>query len=251
MRALIASALLAVCLAGGARADALGEAWQAYAQGAYAAAAEQADAAGGVEGHVMAARAINTRLVIEGSNAADARRAQRHAEAALDVEPDHVEALIQRAAAVGFEARVSSDLANYFRGSARRVRDSVDQALRLAPGDARARAVSGAWHLELVWRGGDAARSLYGADVQAGLAEFEAALRLGADPMAGVQFAALLVALDAEAHRARALDALDWTLEQPAELHVDEIAHARAAALNDAIDEPERRQALLARWLEP
>ena len=241
-------ALLLALAASPAFAD-IGAARQAYAAGEYDSAAALAGHGGGAEGYVLAAEAISTRLVLEGADAGAARRARRHAEGALAAEPDNVAALVQLAVSYGLEARASSDVSNYFRGSAHKGRQALDRALTLAPGNAQARAVSGAWHLEILWRGGEAGRRIYGADAETGIAEFEAALRLGAAPMAGVQYAALLLALDADAYRDRAEAALDWTRTQAAETAFDRSALERADALRNVMENAEARNALIHGWL--
>ena len=92
-------------------------------------------------------------------------------------------------------------------------------------------------------------RRIYGADAETGIAEFEAALRLGAAPMAGVQYAALLLALDADAYRDRAEAALDWTRTQAAETAFDRSALERADALRNVMENAEARNALIHGWL--
>lgn len=247
MRTLI-SAFLILSVAGPALAD-IGAARQAYASGDYVFAAETAAEIESADAQVLAAEAISTRLVLEGADARAARTARDHAEAALEMEPDSVSALVQLAVSYGLEARASSDFANYFRGSAARGREALDRALTLEPGNAQARAVSGAWHLEILWRGGETAQRLYGANAPDGIADFEAALRLGAAPMAGAQYAALLLALDPAAHRDRAEAALDWTLTQPVETAFDDAAVQRAGALREALDDDKARASLIRDWL--
>ncbi|WP_022698333.1 hypothetical protein [Euryhalocaulis caribicus] len=247
MRTLL-TALLALTAAGPALAD-IGAARQAYASGDYVRAAETAAEIERAEAQVLAAEAISTRLVLEGANARAARTARGHAEAALEMDPDSVSALVQLAVSYGLEARASSDIANYFRGSAARGREALDRAQTLQPNNAQARAVSGAWHLEILWRGGETAQRLYGANAPDGIADFEAALQLGAAPMAGAQYAALLLALDPAAHRDRARATLDWTLAQPVETAFDDAAVQRAGALREALDEDEARAALIRDWL--
>jgi len=222
---------------------------EAYMEGRYADAADLAEDGGSASGLILAAQAIQTRLLLEGADAGEARRARRLAERALEREPNSVEALIQIAVSYGMEARASGSAMTYFRGSPRKGREALDRALSLEPANARARAVSGAWHLEVLWRGGEAGERLYGADLETGIAEFEAAMRLGAEAMAGTQFAQLLAVHDETAHRESINHAIAWTLDQPAPSHLDRVAQDRARRLEEVLARGEPLAPIAEPWL--
>ncbi|GAB4491823.1 MAG: hypothetical protein Tsb0010_00320 [Parvularculaceae bacterium] len=128
----------------------------------------------------LAARAALARAVLADSER-DAKRLAREAEAyakaALDADPELLEAHLQYAAALGLRGRHTSGLAAHLQGLARRSRRHLDRALELEPENAWALSMIGAWHMEVVRRGG---ARVYDASLEKGIDYYEAALR--ADP---------------------------------------------------------------------
>lgn len=151
-----------------------------YAAGDYLGATEIAAETDDARTLALAARAVLARAVLAESEK-DAKRlareAEDYAEAALEADPELLEAHLQTAAALGLRGRHTSGLAAHLQGLARRSRRHLDQALALAPENAWALSMIGAWHMEVVRRGG---ARVYDASLEKGLEYYEAALR--ADP---------------------------------------------------------------------
>lgn len=155
-----------------------------YASGDYTAAAERAVATKTADGDALAARALLASAVFaareerEALVAAGAAAARR----AIERDPHSREGHLQLAIALGYQGRAMGQMAAHESGLAHDARTAIDAALAVAPDDAWARAVSGAWHLEIVKRAGPLlAYSLYDASREAGLAELRLAAMTGRD----------------------------------------------------------------------
>ena len=187
--------------------DAYAAAMTYYNEGAYALAAEIAGADRSADALALASRAelAQAILAVAPRRAIKlARRAEGYAAAALAVDPEHVEANLQYAAAIGLRGKHVSRLAAHMKGLARKGRRHLERALDLAPGDPWALSLMGAWHMEVARRGGG---RIYGASIEEGIAYYEAAL--AADPdniVIAVNFADALAASGDPALRGRALD---------------------------------------------
>lgn len=207
--ALIVAMLAAATLwAGGAVAEApAGEASRLYATGEYMAAADAASNHDTSANLAFAARALLTLCVTTedtGDVATLLDRAERLARAALNRDPESVDARLQLALVYGMRSQRASIAEAFARNYAPRGRRLIEQALARAPDDARAYALLGAWHLEVLRRGGHAGAFAYGARFADGVAAFEHAMRLAPDdPTIPLHYAVALTQLDAEAHSAR------------------------------------------------
>lgn len=253
-RATAALAFLWAAAAGPALPQAsLADAQGLYAAGRYEAAAEAGEASGDPAALALAARALNARTLLAGAAGADpavVARARALAEAALAKAPGSVEGRLQRATALGFQARKLSPGAAWRQGLVQRARADIDAAIRMSPREAWGHALLGGWHLEAVRRGGPAA-ALIGASERAGRAAFARALALETDePAAPFYFALSLLALDFEAHRAEALRLLARAQADGARGAFDRDIQARARDLAAALEtDPARAKVLAARWL--
>jgi hypothetical protein len=229
------------------------EAVTAYAAGRYEAAADAGEAAGDAVSLALGARALNARTLLAGAGAADpavVARARRLAEAALAKDPSSIEGRLQRATALGFQARRLSPGAAWRQGLVQRARAEIDAAVRLAPREAWGHALLGGWHLEAVRRGG-AAAGLIGASERAGRAAFGRALALEtSEPAAPFYFALSLLALDFDGHRAEAQRLLARAQADAARSAFDREIQSRARDLAVALEaDPGRARSLAARWL--
>jgi hypothetical protein len=225
----------------------------AFGAGRYEAAAEAGEAAGDAASLALAARALNARTLLAGAGGADpasVARALRLAEAALAKEPGLLEGRLQRATALGFQARRLTPGAAWRQGLVQRARSEIDAAIRTNPREAWGHALLGGWHMEAVRRGGPAA-ALIGASERAGRAAFGRALALETDePAAPFYFALSLLALDFDAHRAEAQRLLARAQGDAARGAFDREIQARARELAAALEaDPARARTLAARWL--
>ncbi len=173
----LASWLIALCVVAGAvaptAAAALDEAEARYAHGDLAGAAALARSLASAKGFALAARATLVEAIYRSPDAdrqALVERAAADAEAALARDPDHVDAHLQLAIALGQLAELDDPLSAHLNGYAREGKALIDRALALDPDNAWAQALLGMWHLRLVQRAGDAlAASLYGAGRKTGI----------------------------------------------------------------------------------
>jgi tetratricopeptide (TPR) repeat protein len=210
-----------------------------YAAGNYLAAADAANDRTSSESLAFAARALLTACVAADPDApigALLDRAERYARQALALDPGSVDARLQLALVYGMRGQRASLPGAFARNYAPRGRRLIDQALALAPGDARAYALLGAWHLEILRRGGGAGALVYGADFDEGAAAFERAMHLAPDdPLAPLHYALALIHLDATANAEHAAALLAIATALPPrdafESHAQQIGAALAETL--------------------
>ncbi|MDX2233135.1 MAG: hypothetical protein NW200_01440 [Hyphomonadaceae bacterium] len=201
--------IVALACAAPAPAQAQSRAQAAYVAGDFMAAAARVEAVGGDRS--LAARALLAAVLTGGPvDDVDAliARAEAHARAGAAADPDDAEPRLHLALALGMKARRAPLRDAVKAGYAREGRALIDAALRLAPASPWAHALDGAWHLEILRRGGRVGASLYGAERGAGLAAFERARALApGDAAIAYQYAVALLELDGArgAARARAL----------------------------------------------
>ena len=224
---IIASA--AVCAAARAAPDA--DAFRAYADGDYEAAAANAAQLGGGENLALAARALNALAYLE-TDDKDARkiaaRALEYAEAANEADPLLVEAQLQEAIALAQRGARMAPWRGFFLDLAGRAREALDAALDMDPGNAWALSSSAAWHLEVSRRGGE---GRFDSDPDIGYQQFLAAREAApGNLLIAYECALRLIAYDRSEWRSVALQSLDaalaLSLENAFEAAVQD--HARA-----------------------
>lgn len=189
-----------------AAAEPPGAALDLYASGRYIAAAEIAGRdAGSADSLAFAARSRLAACLTSGEGVdieALLDRAERDARAALALQPNSVEARLRWALTLGVRGRRASLAEALARGYAPRGRHLIDEALAIAPDNAEANALLGAWHLEILRRGGRAGALVMGARLSNGIAAFDRARALAPhDPMIALQYAVALTELDAPRFR--------------------------------------------------
>ncbi len=245
-RTLLFIALL-TCLAGSpAFAEPPNAALRLYAAGEFVAAADLADTQPSAASRAFASRALVAACASAQSPAmidALLTRAEGSARQALALDPHSVDARLQLALVFGMEGRRVS-LAHAFASRfASRGKRLIDDALALDPNDAHAHAMLGAWHLEVMRRGGAAGAFFYGARTSAGITEFERARALAPnDVLIQLHYAVALLALDPVTYGARArsltraviashpTDALEALAEETAERLQAALAQSPQAA---------------------
>jgi len=217
------AALVVLVLGGGfGHAADLAAAERLYHDGRFAKAAELGRAAGSADGHALAAKATLVRgayLARQDERAKLFRRAAGDARNALALDPDHVDARLQLAIALGHIGAHEGPITAHLDGYAREAKEHIDRALTLAPDYAWVHGVLGMWHLQIVRHGGPAlARELYAASRQDGRAHCERARTLAPGELAlRYGCAVSLLELDAEAFGRRAIDELEHIVRSPAD----------------------------------
>jgi len=200
---LLAAPLLALALvAAPASADPPSAALRLYAAGDYLAAAASAEAQASPAALVFAARALMAAcMTAPHQRDVDAwlARAEGSAAQALSLDPSSVDARLQLAFTIGARARRVSMAEAVARNYAPRGRRLIQEALARAPNNAEAHALLGAWHLEVLRRGGRMGAALYGARLETGMAEFQRARALAPDDaLITIQYGVALLQLDPE-----------------------------------------------------
>jgi|CXWL01.1.fsa_nt_gi tetratricopeptide (TPR) repeat protein len=222
-------------------ADPPGAAASLYAAGHYLAAADTAERDRlSAESLAFAARsALAACITSDDRSNIDALldRAERSAKEALELDADSVDARLQLAVVYGVRGQRASLTEAFTRGYAPRGRRLIEQALAMAPNNAQANALLGAWHLEVLHRGGSAGALAYGARLSAGIAAFDRAQRLApSDPMIPLHYARALIELDAVRHAMRADELLAAAVTVAPRDALDEYARTEAQNLRNILE---------------
>jgi hypothetical protein len=168
----------------------------------------------------------------------DIAQARQFAQAALIIDPRHIEGRLQLATALGLQARIGSPARAFAAGLPQRVRRLLDSVARDAPTQAWTYALLGGWHLEGLRIGGSAARAMLGVDLLTGKAAFARAMRLDSNEAATpFYFAASLLALNPSVNAAEARALLVRAQNAPLRDAFQGEVKSRASALVSALDE--------------
>lgn len=220
MRRWIAALLCLVAWSSGASAAGISEAEQLYQAGDMVEAARIGRTQGSAAGLTLAARAslVNALyLAPEGQREELLQAAADDADQALQLEPQHVDAMLQLAVALGKLAEREDPLTAHMKGYGHRGRALIERAIALRPDDAWANGLLGIWHLQVVRRGGATlAQELYGANEADGRRLCRRAVELDTS-VAAIRYgcARSLLDLDPEANRGEALAELRRVVETP------------------------------------
>jgi hypothetical protein len=240
-----------------ASAQGLDEARALYRQGRFIEAAAAAGAVGTPPALALAARA----LLVEAAYVAPPEKAQailiranELAGTALARNPDTIEALLQKAVAQGYLARLEGPVAAHFAGRATGARRLIDHALELAPDNPWAHALLGGWHGEIICRAGRFfGRTFYGASQKEMRRQFALARRLlPGNPVLAFEYAKALVCRRAVKTRAEARAALAVALAAKPQNAFEALVIACARRLDAALAAPgARRVRAVLREIEP
>lgn len=232
--------LILLMLAVPAVAATLPEAEHLYRQGNFRAAALAGQSSGSADGVTLAARArlVRAAYLLPPSEAREELEdAERLARAVLEKNPDHVEALLNLAIALGYRSRIAGEVSAHFSGMGKEAKRAIDRALALAPDSAWALAVEGGWHAEVVSEGGSMlANLLYGANRRKALDAFEKAVRQDGDNLiVRLEYAKALVKLKGRDGWRAASRHLDRALSIEPRGHFDTLLRDKARLLKEAI----------------
>lgn len=171
--------LAALAMTAPAMAD-LPAAREAYAAGDFVRAETLASADRSAEGHALAAGAALALLMADRAEnrRAVAGRLSTHARAAIAADESLAEAHLRMAAAIGFEGRYTGTLRAFMRRLPQQGRTHIERAATLDPADPWVQALLGAWHMEVVRRGGGRA---LGASLAEGMEAYTQAVEAAPD----------------------------------------------------------------------
>lgn len=227
-----------------------------YSTGDWEQAEQLAVTASNASSRTLAAQAVLAQLMSgsladepAGDRRAAARRAQAHAQAALDMDPNYAPAHLRLAAGLGYEGRYVSPLRAVFLRLPQNGRDHIEQAMALDPSDPWGPAMLGAWHFEVARRAGEGRLD---SSLAEGFAHYRTAVTAQAvEPAIPYHFALALTALDPAAHREEIDALLVQVAADRSDAAFDQIAQALAADLAAALDQdPEQARVLAIERLE-
>jgi hypothetical protein len=211
-------------------------AFAAFVAGDFEKSAALALAADSAEDYALAARATNARAYFEGKRETARKLADRaldYAEDAIERDPSLPEGHLQAAIGLGLRGANMAPARAFVLNLPGRVRDHLDETLRLDPQNHWALSTSAAWRLEVARRGGAKA---YGAVREEGYAEFRRARELAPDNVViGYECALRLLASERPEWRPFGLQCLDAALASAPETAFDRGVQERGAALKAAI----------------
>ena len=223
--------LLLTCTAG---AQSVEQVRAAYAEGRFVEAAELGAALETSESYALAAQslAIQGHFFAKGEEKeALFERAMELAREAVRLDAANPEAHIQLAHTTGRYGQAVGFLQAVTGGYATRVRESVEEALRLDPDKAAGHLSMATWHAEIVNAAGGMAGFLYGATEKKARAHYGRTLELMPDAkVVCVEYAFGLLLMDEERNREEAHRLLERALKKPSRDAVDRLYHEQAVA---------------------
>lgn len=236
LRALLIILIVLFCAA---PALASNDARQLLHDGHYEAARKSALATDTIDGLMIATEAMAAEIMLlKVEDAKDhARDAIKLAEEALERDPDNVEATFMRALHLGFRTRSSSPMTILLKGLVGKTRDAIEDFDQVAPGDPRADALYGAWHLGIVRAAGD---GRFGASLGTGMAHYDAAVdALPDDIVVMSNYAFSLIVMEDPALIPRAKELLQQIETTPPNGATERETRDRMLTLFDVINDPD------------
>ena len=150
---------------------------------------------------------------------------------AVRLDTANPEAHIQLAHATGRYAQVIGFLQAVAGGYATKVRESIEEALRLDPDKAAAHLSLATWQAEVVNAAGPMAGFLYGATSEKARRHYDRTLDLVPDAkVVCVEYAFGLLLMDEDRNREEAVRLLESALQKPSKDALDRLYHEQAVA---------------------
>ena len=226
------AALLALLLAGaGPGSD---ELFALYARGQYDEAMREGAASGTAAGLAIASRAAMADAMMRREPCLEClKRGEDFARRAIAADGTMADGHVWLAAALGYEARIVGLVRARLKNDPAEAKQSLDEAMRLQPGNAYALAALGGWNVEVVRVGGKfLANKLYGASLEQGMALFDRAARAAPRNVAvRYQIALSLAGLGAPATRERMESELEAAIQATPETAYEKFVQTRAREL--------------------
>ncbi|KCZ55335.1 hypothetical protein HY29_12425 [Hyphomonas beringensis] len=245
-------AAFALVFTGAATAE-LGAAEASFAAGEYQAALAEASDTTDPDELAFSARALLAEAMSGPSDPPEAllHAALDKADAALAIDPKHVEGRLQRAIALSLILRPMSTRAARKTGWGEEARDLARSVLEDDPGNVYAHGFLSVWNVEVVRRGGRIGAMIMGASVKDGRAHYEAAIATDPEDAAlHWQWARALAALNCRKYHDEIAAALEAALTVPTHSVLQEVMQARAATLKAELQRGNAEaEALAARML--
>jgi tetratricopeptide (TPR) repeat protein len=169
--------------------------------------------------------------------------AENLARKSIAADPKIADAHVFLAVTLGYKARIEGMIKARFSGYADEAKRNLDEALQIDPRNGWALAALGGWNIEIARKGGAyLARWLYGAGVDAGVKDFQAAFAAAPDnPVLRYQYALSLSGLDAGAWKVQIADALNRAGTMEPRTAYEKVVQARAKELLAAFNRKGRQ----------
>lgn len=230
----------AILLASIANAQSIEAAHAAFVEGRFVEATELAKDLKTSEGYTLAARS----LAIHGYHFAKEseklplfERATQLAKEAVRLDPNNPDAHLQLAHALGRYTQAIDVGEAFSKDYPEKVREALEEALRIEPDMAAAHFSLGSWHAEARHGGGIMAGILYGASADKALTHFERALELAPDDKPTLyRYAHGLVLLDRDSNYKQARDLLAHAVKVPSKDAYGRIIHGLAVELLEDLE---------------
>ena len=230
----------AVFLASTANAQSIDSARAAFAEGRFVEATELAESLKTSEGYALAAQSLaihGYHFARDSEKQALFERATRLAEEAVRLAPRNPDAHLQFAHALGRYTQTVDLMEAFNEGYPEKVREALEEALRIKPDMAAAHFSLGSWHAEARHSGGIMAGILYGASKKDALDHFEHALKLAPDDKPTLyRYAHGLLLLDRDANSEQARDLLARAAQAPSKGAYDRITHESVVELLEDLE---------------
>lgn len=225
------------------------EAHALFDTGDYDGATKMASSLDSAQGYALAARSLLGKINLqtrEERSLKDIEKAIALSQKALELEPDHVEGHLQLASSYGIKGRQVSMFRAQMAGLPEKARAHLTRGIELDPDNGWCWAFIGAWHLEIVRKGGEGvARTLYGATTEEGIKAFDHSLTVDAkNPTLPFQYALVLLTMDPFANEARGAELLKQTIAIPVSDHQDRATVAHAQELLSAVEKNDIKETM-------
>lgn len=199
---------------------------------------------GDTDGLLLAAEALNTKILIGRSDneKADAKQAMAIAETILEMDPDNKNAKLLYAISYGFYGRAMSPISAWRKKMPQKIRAKIEEALAANPADANSYALYGGWHMAVAAKAGTKrARKMFGATADEGKVYFERALEVAPDDlMINGNFVMMLYASDGDENEDQVRAMLKHIQSVAAQNEAEKHVQALARSLEANLDQPRK-----------
>lgn len=208
-------------------------AYQLYRAGKYADAIAAGTQEKSARGYALAAAAEIGEAAEKTPCLECAKKAEEYAKQSIAIDPKVAEGHIFYAVALGQDSHIIGTMSALSKGYGTLAKKEIDEALAIAPRNARALGTLGGWNLEVVRAAGSTLASWqYDASAEKGIEYFNKGIAV--DPgnlVLHYQFALAMAGLDAEKYHDRILEELTKATECTPASAYDELSKKRAEEL--------------------
>jgi len=221
--------------------------------GNYELAISEGQLLGDTDGLLVAAEALNTRILIGSSEdeKEDAKQAMQIAERILAGDPENKDAKLLYAISYGFYGRGMSPISAWRKKMPQKIQAKIEEAVAANPTDPNSYALYGGWHMAVAAKAGTKrAKKMFGATAAEGITYFEQALVVAPeDIMINGNYAMMLYASDREANDAKVREMLTHIQGLEAIDDAGRKVQSLAKSLEDNLDQPKKAKKIAKKFL--